>query len=110
MARLRKKKLAQLFLWLFVFVWIKPFYLERPYIAARPPLTKEDLAYNHPKPGGLSCGENHINTTLIRADVTHWLNPTIILTSLAEVVIVALRVVYVLVMAAFGAIILEFTG
>ena len=107
MARLGRKELAWLFLWLLVFLPIKPFYSERPYAAARPPLTKGDLASIHSKPGvhhGLSCGEDNINATLVRADVTRWLNPTVILTSLAEVVIVvmiAVMVVYVLVMASF---------
>ena len=107
MARLGRKEFARLFLWLLVFVPIKPFYSEQPYVAARPPLTKGDLASSHPQPGiyhGLSCGEDHINATLARADVTRWLNPTMILTSLAEVVVVvviAVMVVYVLVMASF---------
>ena len=107
MARLGRKKLAQLFLWLLVFMPIKPFYSERPYVAAQPPLTKGDLASSHPQPGvyhGLSCGEDHINATLARADVTRWLNPTVILTSLAEIVVlvmIAMMVVYVLVMATF---------
>ena len=107
MARLGRKKRARLFLWLLIFMPIKPFYSERPYIAAQPSLTKGDLASNHLQPGvyhGLSCGEDHINATLARADVTRWLNPTVILTSLAEIVVVAViavMVVYVLVMASF---------
>ena len=112
MSRLGRKKPARLlflwlFLWLLVFMPIKPFYSERPYAAARPPLTKGDLASSHPQPGvyhGLSCGEDHINATLARADVIRWLNPAVILTSLAEIVVVAViavMVVYVLVMASF---------
>ena len=107
MARLGRKKLAWLFLCLLVFMPIKPFYSEQPNIAARPPLTKGDLISSHPQPGvyhGLSCGEDHINTTLARADVTRWLNPTVILTSLAEIVavaVIAVMVVYVLVIATF---------
>ena len=107
MARLGRKTLSWLFLWLLVFVPIKPFYSERPYAAARPPPTKGDPASSHPQPGvyhGLSCGEDHINATLARTDVTRWLNPTVILTSLAEVVVVAViavMVVYVLAMASF---------
>ena len=107
MARLQRKKLAWLFLWLLVFVPIKPFYSERPYIAARPPQTKGELASSHPQSGvyhGLSCREDHINATLARADVTRWLNPTVILTSLAEITSVAMvvmMVVYVLVIATF---------
>ena len=100
------KKLARLFLWLLVFVPINPFYLERSYISAQPPLTKGDLASNHPQHGGLSYGEDHINTTLAHADVTHWLIATIIriLTSLPEIIMmimIAVMVVYVLVMATF---------
>ena len=107
MSRLGRKKFARLFLWLLVVMPIKRFYSERPYTAARPPLTKGDLASSHPQPGvyhGLSCGEDHINATLARAEVTRWLNPTVILTSLAEVIVVAVivvMVVYVLVMASF---------
>ena len=107
MARLERKQLAYLFLWLLAFMPIKPFYSEQPYVAARPPPTKGDLASSHPQPGvhhGLSCGEDHINATLARADVTRWLNPTVILTSLTRIVIVAIivvMVVYVLVMATF---------
>ena len=107
MVMLGRKKLARLFLWLFVFVQIKLFYSERPYVAAQPPLTMGDCAFSHSQPGvyhGLSHGEKHINTTLARADVTQWLNATIILTSLAEivmVVIIAMMLVYVLVMATF---------
>ena len=107
MARLGRKKLARLILWLLVFAPIKFFDLEQPYVAARSPLTKGDLVTSHPQPGvyhGLSCGEDHINATLAHADVTHWLNPTVILTSLAEivmVVMVAVMVVYAIVMATF---------
>ena len=107
MANLGRKKLARLILWLLVVMPIKSFYSERPYAAARPPLIKGDLASSHPQPGiyhGLSCGEDHINATLTRVDVTRWLNPTVILTSLAEIVVVAviaMMVVYVLVMASF---------
>ena len=107
MARLERKQLACLFLWLLAFMPIKPFYSERPYVAARPPPTKGDLASSHPQPGvhhGLSCGEDHINATLARADVTRWLNPIAILTTLSNIFIVAIiavMVVYVLVMAAF---------
>ena len=107
MARLGRKNLARLFLWLLVFVPIKPFYSERPYIASRLPLTKGDLASNHLQSGiylALSCGEDHINATLARADVTRWLNPTVMLTSLAEIFVVAMTmmvVMYVLVMAPF---------
>ena len=98
---------AWLFLWLLVIMPIKPFYSEQPYIAARPPLTKGDLASSLRQPGvchGLSCGEDHMNATLTRADVTCWLNPTVILTSQAEIVVmamIAVTVVYVLVMAMF---------
>ena len=107
MARLERKQLVCLFLWLLVFMPIKPFYSERPYVAARPPPTKGDLASSHPQPDvhhGLSCGEDHINATLARADVTRWLNPIAILTTLSNIFIVAIiavMVMYVLVMAAF---------
>ena len=107
MVRLGRKKFVRLFLWLLVFMPIKPFHSERSYIVARPPLTKEDLASSYPQPGvyhGLSCREDHINATLAQADITHWLNPTVILTSLAEIVVVAMIaviVVYDLVMATF---------
>ena len=107
MERLERKQLACLFLWLLVFMPIKPFYSERPYVAARLPQTKGDLASSHPQPGihhGLSCGEDHINATLARADVTRWLNPAVIFTSLVNffmVAIMAAMVVYVIIMAAF---------
>ena len=107
MDRMKKKNLAWLLFWLFVFVPIKPFYSERPYVAARPPLTKGDIGSSHPQAHiyhGLSCGEDHINATLARADVTRWLNPTIILSSLAKMVVVAvivMIVVYAFVMATF---------
>ena len=107
MARLRRKEFAWLFLWLLVFVPIKPFYMERSYIAARLPLTKGDLASSHPQAGiyhGVSCGEDHINATLACTDVFYWLNPTVILTSLASIVVMAMIVVmvrYVFVMATF---------
>ena len=107
MARLGRKNTAWLFLWLLVFMPIKPFYSEQPYIAARPPLTMGDHTSSHPQAGiyhGLSCGEDHINSTLAHADVTRWLNPTVILASLAKMVVVAMIaviVVYVFVMATF---------
>ena len=107
MARWGRRKLARLFLWLLVFLPVKPFYSERPYVAAQLPLTKGDLASSRPQPGvylGLSCAEDHMNSTLARADVTRWLNPTVILCSLAKIVMVAViivTVVYVLVMASF---------
>ena len=107
MAKLRRKEFAWLLLCLLVFVPIKPFYSEQPYAAARPPLTKRDLASSHPQAGiyhGLSCGDDHMNATLARADITRWLNPTVIVASLAEMVVVAtiaVMVVYILIMATF---------
>ena len=107
MGKLRKKDIAWLLFWLLVFVPIKPFFSERPYVAARPPLTNGDIGSSHPQAHiyhGLSCGEDHMNATLTRADVTHWLNPTIILSSLAKMVVVAVimvMVVYVFLMATF---------
>ena len=107
MARLGREKFSCLFLWLLVFMLIKLFYSERPYVAVQPPLTKGDFVSNHPQPGiyhGLSCKEDHINATLARADVTHWLNPIVILNSLVDIVVVAMiavMVVYVLVLAIF---------
>ena len=107
MKRLRKKDIAWLLFWLLVFVPIKPFHSEQPSIAARPSLTKGDIGSSHPQAHiyhGLSCGEDHMNATLTRADVTRWLNPTIILASLAKMVMVAvivMIVVYVFVMATF---------
>ena len=107
MAMLWRKKLTRLFLWLPVFMPIKPFYSQRPYFAARMPLTKGDLANSHPQPGvyhSLSFGEDHIYSTVAQADVTCWMNPTVILTSLAEIIVVSMMVVmvvYIHIMATF---------
>ena len=107
MGKLRKKDIAWLLFWLLVFVPIKPFFSERPYAAARPPLTKGDIGSSHPQAHiyhGLSYGEDHMNATLAHADVTRWLNPTIILSTLAKMVVVAVivvMVVYAFLMATF---------
>ena len=97
MKKLRKKDIAWLLFWLLVFVPIKPFYSERPYAAARPPLTKGDIGSSHPQAHiyhGLSCGEDHMNATLARADVTRWLNPTVILVTLTNMAMVAVIMVH----------------
>ena len=107
MKKLRKKDITWLLFWLLVFVPIKPFYSERPYSAVQPPLTRGDIGSNHPQAHiyhGLSCGEDHMNATLARADVTRWLNPAVVLVTLANMAMVAVimvMVVYVFIMATF---------
>ena len=107
MVRLGRTELTWLFLLLLVVVPIKPFYSERPYIATRPPLTKDELASSHPQRGiHLSCGDNYIYSTLACADMTRRQNTTMIFALLAEVniiivVMIAAMVVCIFIMATF---------
>ena len=76
-----------LFLGLLALMPIEPFCSERPYTAARPPLTRRDNASSYPQvriDQGLSSADDHIHAGLTRVDVTRWLNPAVIISSLLQ--------------------------
>ena len=90
MARWEQAAIACLFLGLLALMPIEPFCSERPYTAytaARPPLTRGDNASSHPQvriDQGLSSADDHIHAGLTRVDVTRWLNPAVMISSLLQ--------------------------
>ena len=76
-----------LFLGLLALMTIEPLCSERPYTAARPPLTKRDNASSLPQvriDHGLTNADDHIHAGLTRVDVTRWLNPAVMISSLLQ--------------------------
>ena len=87
MARWEQAVIVGLFLGLLALMPIEPFCSERPYTAARPPLTRRDNASSYPQvriDQGLSSADDHIHAGLTRVDVTRWLNPAVIISSLLQ--------------------------
>ena len=101
MARMRRKTraaLALLAIWLLLGSPCTPFFSERHHNPLRqPPSPISSRDY-------FSCSEEHINTTLSGADLSRWMNPTEIATtvvSLACVLAIVVMVVYLLALVGF---------
>ena len=87
MARSEQIAIACLFLGLLALMPIEPFCSELPYTAARPPLTRRDNASSYPQvriDQGLTSADDHIHAGLTRVDVTRWLNPAVMISSLLQ--------------------------
>ena len=87
MARWEQAVIVGLFLGLLALMPIEPFCSERPYTAARPPLKRRDNASSHHSihiDQGLSSADDHIHVGLTRVDVTCWLNPAMMISSLLQ--------------------------
>ena len=104
MARLRKKMravLTLLALWLLLCAPTTPFFSERQQPLPRRPASSEDVLSSQYY---LSCANEHINSTLARTDVTYWMNPIHIVTTVvfgACVLAAMLIVVHLLVVVGF---------
>lgn len=104
MAKLRKKTRAVFTLlacWLILCAPTTPFFSERHPALHKRPTPSKDVIFGRYY---FSCADEHINSTLSRADVTSWMNPIQIVTavvSIAGVLAFMVMGIYLLMLVGF---------